>query len=78
MAPTFDEVEAALDAVRPYIHSHGGGVFLSDWNPESGVAKVAMMGTCSGCQMSMMTLKMGVEQALLDQLGDAVTAVEAV
>lgn len=78
MAPTFEEVEEALDRVRPYIQSHGGGIFLSEWDAEAGVAKVAMMGTCNGCSMSAMTLKMGVEHALREAFGDEVTHVEAV
>ena len=57
-------VEAGLDQVRPYIHSHGGRVELLD--VDDGVVHLRMTGACHGCAASAMTLKRGIEEALRD------------
>ncbi|MDQ3095821.1 MAG: NifU family protein, partial [Actinomycetota bacterium] len=52
------EVEEALDEIRPYIESHGGGLELLD--VEDGVVHVRMSGSCNGCAGSAITLQRGV------------------
>ncbi len=71
----FQRVDRALDQIRPAIRMDGGEVELVD--VEDGVAKVRMMGACGGCPMSTMTLKMGIERAIRQQVPE-VKAVEAV
>ena len=56
------EVEEALDEIRPYIESHGGGLELLD--VEDGVVHVRMSGACNGCAGSALTLRRGVEEIL--------------
>ena len=56
--------DRALDWVRPYIHSHGGEVELLD--ASAGVVRVRLVGACSGCAASVITLREGVEAALRD------------
>lgn len=56
------QVEEALDEVRPYIESHGGGLELLE--VDDGIVHVRLSGSCSGCAASAMTLKRGVEEAL--------------
>src|SRR5918997_1605489 len=56
------QVEEALDQVRPYIESHGGGLELLE--VDNGVVHVRLSGSCSGCAASAMTLRRGVEEAL--------------
>jgi Fe-S cluster biogenesis protein NfuA len=52
----------ALDAVRPYLKSHGGNVeFIGI---EDGVAHLRLEGSCHGCPSSMMTLKLTIEEAI--------------
>ena len=53
----------ALDAVRPYLHSHGGDVELVA--VEEGAAVVRLQGSCNGCSMSAVTLQTTVEEALV-------------
>ncbi len=55
-------VEEALDQVRPYIESHGGGLELLE--VDEGVVHVRLSGSCSGCAASAMTLRRGVETTL--------------
>ncbi len=59
------EVEEALDEVRPYIESHGGGLELLD--VEDGVVHVRMSGACNGCAGSAITLRRGVEEILRER-----------
>ena len=54
--------EAALDRVRPYLHSHGGDVTVLA--ARGGVVRVRLSGACSGCTASTITLRRGVEEAL--------------
>ena len=55
-------VEEALDHVRPYIESHGGGLELL--GVEDGVVHVRLSGSCNGCAGSAITLRRGVEEIL--------------
>ncbi|MED4904671.1 NifU family protein [Parageobacillus thermoglucosidasius] len=55
-------VAAALEEVRPYMRSHGGGVELVE--VEGKTAYVRLQGACSGCSLSAVTLKNGVEEAI--------------
>ncbi len=65
--------ETALEQVRPYLRSHGGDVELV--GVEAGTAKVRLHGSCSGCSMSAVTLREGVEQALVDGV-EEITGIE--
>ena len=58
-----ERVEEALNKVRPSLQADGGDVELVDVG-EDGVVKVKLQGTCAGCPMSQMTLKMGIEKIL--------------
>lgn len=55
-------VEEALDEIRPYVNSHGGEMAVS--KIESGVVSVKMMGACSGCPSSVVTLTQSFERAV--------------
>ena len=71
-----EAVEKALNLVRPAIQADGGDVELVDVN-EAGVVRVKLTGACGSCPMSTMTLKMGVERVLKEQV-PGVTSVEQV
>lgn len=58
-----EKVEEALNKVRPSLQADGGDVQLIDVD-EDGVVKVKLQGACAGCPMSQMTLKMGIEKTL--------------
>jgi Fe-S cluster biogenesis protein NfuA len=58
-----EKVERALDKIRPSLNADGGGVELVEVTP-NGVVKLKLTGACAGCPMSQMTLKMGIEKAL--------------
>jgi len=56
-------VEIALEQLRPSFLMEGGDIVLVDVSPD-GVVEVRLGGACHGCEMSLMHLKMGVEQYL--------------
>lgn len=61
-----DEVEAALAQIRPVLQADGGDVELVDVT--EGVVKLKLKGACSGCPMSVITLKSGIERVLKQQI----------
>jgi Fe-S cluster biogenesis protein NfuA len=63
----YDAVDKALDEIRPYIHSHAGDVNIIDVS-DTGVVKLQMVGTCHGCPMSMLTLRLGIERILIEKV----------
>ncbi len=69
-----ERVERALEEVRPYLSSHGGGVDLLE--VADGVARVRLEGTCNSCQSSTVTLKLAIEDAVLEAAPE-LRAVEA-
>ncbi len=68
-------VEKALEKIRPALRADGGDIELID--VVDGVVKVRLTGACGGCPMSQMTLKMGVEKVLKQQVPE-VKSVESV
>lgn len=58
--------DAALDNVRPYIHSHGGEVTVLA--AHDGVVRLRMSGACSGCTASAQTLRTSIDETLRDHL----------
>ena len=61
-----EKVEMALEKIRPALQADGGNIELVD--VVDGVVKVRLTGACGSCPMSQMTLKMGVEKALKQQV----------
>ena len=59
-----EQVQDALNKVRPSLQADGGDVELVDVDEGGGIVKVRLQGACAGCPMSQMTLKMGIEKVL--------------
>lgn len=71
-----DQVEKALDTIRPYLEADGGNISIEEITPEN-VVRVKLLGSCGSCPMSIMTFKAGIEQAIQKAVPE-ITAVEAV
>ena len=71
-----EAVEKALNLIRPALQADGGNVELVNVT-EDGVVSVKLTGACGSCPMSTMTLKMGVERVLKEQV-PGITSVEQV
>jgi Fe-S cluster biogenesis protein NfuA len=57
------QIEKALDTIRPYLAQDGGDVEFVDVDDEM-VVNVRLLGACNNCPMSLQTLKLGVEQTI--------------
>jgi Fe-S cluster biogenesis protein NfuA len=62
-----DKIEKALEKIRPMLAADGGNIELVDVSKD-GVVKLKLTGTCGCCPMSQMTLKMGVERILKQEV----------
>lgn len=69
------KVEEALKQVRPALQRDGGDIELVSVE-ENGVVKVRLKGACGACPMSTMTLKMGVEKYLKQQIPEVKEVVQ--
>lgn len=58
-----NQVETALDTIRPYLEADGGNVRILDLNADN-ILKLEFVGACGSCPMSTMTFKAGVEEAI--------------
>jgi Fe-S cluster biogenesis protein NfuA len=63
---TRERVEAVLGRVRPFLQADGGDIILVDVTGNS--ADVRLTGMCAGCPSAHMTLYLGVETALRDEI----------
>jgi Fe-S cluster biogenesis protein NfuA len=70
-----EQVEKALEKIRPMLQRDGGSVELVD--VVGSVVKVRLTGACHGCPMSQMTLKSGIERIIKQEV-PTVTEVVAV
>ncbi|AWX58026.1 NifU family protein [Brevibacillus porteri] len=61
-----DQVQEVLDKLRPYLQRDGGDVQLVD--VEDGIVKLRLMGACGSCPSSTITLKAGIERALVEEI----------
>jgi len=61
-----EKVEAALDQIRPSLQADGGDVELVEVS--DGVVKLKLTGACAGCPMSTITLQMGIQRILQEQV----------
>lgn len=70
------KVQEALNKIRPQLQADGGDVELVEVTDE-GQVKVRLTGACGGCPMSQMTLKMGIEKYLKQQIPEVSSVVAA-
>ena len=57
------KIEVALEEIRPFLEADGGDINFIELT-DQWVVKVKLVGACSNCNISMMTLKNGVEVAI--------------
>jgi len=71
-----EKVILAIEQFRPFLHDDGGDMELVDIT-EDGIVRVRLLGACSDCSMSVMTLKAGLQEALKSSTPE-VKGVEAI
>lgn len=62
----YDDVLEVLDKLRPFLQRDGGDVELVD--VEDGIVKLKLVGACGSCPSSTITLKAGIERALMEEI----------
>lgn len=72
-----ERIEDTLDAVRPALRSDGGDVELVGFDGEQGLVQLRLMGACSSCPISTLTVKQGIERRLMKAIPE-VREVQAV
>jgi len=63
-----DQIEEALNNIRPALQADGGDIELVDVDEEKGIVRVRLQGACSGCPSAQVTLAMGVERAIKEKV----------
>lgn len=69
-------VNSALDEIRPYLKDDGGDVEIVNIT-EDYIVQVKLLGACGSCNMSMMTVKAGLEGAIRASVPE-ITSVESI
>jgi Fe-S cluster biogenesis protein NfuA len=62
-----EKVAAVIEQIRPALQADGGDVELVEVT-EDGVVRLRLKGACAGCPMATMTLKMGIERKLKQEI----------
>ena len=70
-------VLAAIDAIRPALQADGGDIVFKRIS-DDGIVYVQLVGACSDCAVSTMTLKAGVERIIKDRVPGIVSVEEEV
>jgi len=74
--PVKEQVEEALNDIRPQLQADGGDIELVEVTAD-GIVKVRLVGACSGCPGAQMTLELGVERAVKARVPE-IKGIEAV
>ncbi len=74
--PLYHRVQHALDSIRPYLVADGGNVEVVEITKDH-ILKLALVGNCRSCNMSAMTFRAGVEEAIRREVPE-ILAVEEV
>jgi Fe-S cluster biogenesis protein NfuA len=61
-----ERVESVLQRIRPFMQADGGDIQLL--TVEGNTARVRLTGMCAGCPSAHMTLYLGVESALREEI----------
>lgn len=63
-----DKIEAFIDSeIKPFLEQDGGSIEFHSFNQETGNVRVTLLGACSTCPSSVMTLRFGVELRLREE-----------
>lgn len=69
-------IDLALNDVRPHLKVDGGNVEVVDVTDDN-IVKIKWLGTCESCNMSVMTMRAGIEQTLRSKIPQ-IRSVEAI
>ena len=67
------KIEEVINKIRPYLQNDGGDIKFKRY--ENGVVYVSLVGACSNCPMSTVTLQDGVEEALTNEIPEVIKVI---
>ena len=62
-----DKIKKALESIRPFLQADNGDLQLVEVS-DDGIVKVKLTGACGICPLSVITLRAGIERALLREV----------
>lgn len=65
-ATMYDQVAEVIEKLRPFLLRDGSDCELVD--VEDGIVKLQLLGACGTCPSSTITLKAGIERALVEEV----------
>jgi Fe-S cluster biogenesis protein NfuA len=72
----WERVELSLQKIKPYLEADGGDVKILEITSNN-VVKLELLGACGSCAMSLMTMRAGIEEAIMRSVPE-IKGVEAV
>jgi len=71
-----EKVEQIISSIRPYLQADEGDIMVVNIT-DSAIVEVKLLGACSDCPLSLMTLRAGVERVLMKEIPE-IKRVEAI
>lgn len=62
-----NKIQLVLEHIRPYLQKDGGDVELVNVTND-GIVEVKLVGACETCAMRTMTLRAGIERAIMHEV----------
>jgi Fe-S cluster biogenesis protein NfuA len=62
-----EKIQTALESIRPFLQADNGDVEFVEVSKD-GIVKVKLIGACGICPLSVITLRAGIERALLREI----------
>jgi len=63
-----EKAEAILENIRPYLQKDNGDVKIVDYEEDTHVLVVSLLGSCADCPLSLMTLRGGIEKLIIKNI----------
>ena len=69
-----EKINEVIDKLRPFLMNDGGNIEFVKF--EDGIVYIKMMGACSDCSLLDITLKEGIEAALVNEIPEVILNVQ--
>lgn len=63
-----EDINQALDSIRPVLQQDGGDVEIVTFDEDQGILYVRFLGHCAGCPYALLTLKQGIQKAVTEKV----------
>ncbi|MBQ9072570.1 MAG: NifU family protein [Bacilli bacterium] len=66
MKEQIEKIQEIIDRLRPFLINEGGNIEFVKY--EANIVYIKMLGACANCQMQDLTLKDGIEAAIINEV----------